>query len=307
MKINVQKYPKPILSPGIFSGNIISSDALWVYHPVIVQKKARNEFRYYMLYTGKGIGFGIEHHTLLAVSKDLRHWKKTGNIVLPNGKEGEWDSDFTAHGFVFGERKKFTMLYDGSRTGDWLEEIGLAESSDLFHWKKDKRNPIFRVGISWWEKRHVSRCIIYKRNGTHFLYYAGHDGQRERIGLATGKTITGINKRLPYPALDVGAKGAWDERSISDPRVIAWKGKYIMFYSGIDARGIERTGVAESRNLMRWKKYARNPVLDVTDGGWDSISASRAFPFVEENRITLFYSGRRNYFYQIGQAEVSIV
>ncbi len=305
MKISVRKYPKPILSPGILAGNLFAPDALWAYHPVVI--RARTIVRYYMVYTGKSIALGIKHHTLLAVSKDLRHWKKKNNVVLPNGNIGEWDSDFTAHGFVFGEGKKFYMLYDGSRVGDWLEEIGLSQSTTFQSWKKHTLNPVFRVGTSWWEKRHVSRCSIYKRNGIYFLYYAGHDGQRERIGLATGKTITGINKRLSDPVLDVGGRGAWDERSISDPRVIAWKGTYIMFYSGIDAKGIERTGLATSSDLTKWKKYAENPILDVSPDSWDAISASRAFPFVEENRITLFYSGRRNYFYQIGQAEVTIV
>ena len=303
MKITVTKYPKPVLSPGIFSGNLAAPDALWAYHPVVIKRG----LRYFMVYTGKSIGLGIKHHTLIATSDNLNDWKKEERVVLPAGKEGEWDSDFTAHGFVFEEGKTFSMLYDGSRVGDWQEEIGLAQSGDLRFWAKHTKNPVFRVGTSRWEKRHVSRCSIFKRQGEYHLYYAGHDGERERIGLATGKTLTSIAKRLPEPVLDVGGRGAWDEKSISDPRVIQWRGEYLMFYSGIDGKGIERTGVATSPDLIHWRKYADNPILDVTGGGWDSISASRAFPFVENNRITLFYSGRKKYFYGIGMAGVAIV
>lgn len=260
-----------------------------------------------MMYTGKSIGGGIGHHTLLATSNNLKDWKKEQDTILANGKKGEWDSDFTAHGFVFDGGKTFSMLYDGSKIGDWLEEIGLAQSRDLRHWVKYAENPVFKVGTSRWEKRHVSRCSIFTQKGEYYLYYAGHDGERERIGLATGKTLTSIAKRLPDPVLDVGGRGAWDEKSISDPRVVAWRGNYVMFYSGIDAKEIERTGAAESRDLIHWKKFAGNPILDVTPGGWDAISASRAFPFVDDSKITLFYSGRKNYFYSIGLADVSIV
>lgn len=303
MKVSIIKYPEPIITAGIFRGQLFAPDALWAYHPVVVKK----EKTYGMFYTGKSIGLGIRHHTLLATSNNLTDWKKEASTVLPNGEEGEWDSDFTAHGYVFEEEKKFSMLYDGSRTGDWREEIGLAQSRDLVHWVKHVKNPIFRVGIFRWEKRHVSRCCIYKHEGTYYLYYAGHDGERECIGLATGTSLTKIAKRLSGPVLDVGGRGAWDEKSISDPRVIRWGGKFLMFYSGIDAKGIERTGVATSSDLIGWTKFVGNPILDVTPGGWDAVSASRAFPFTDGKKLFLFYSGRRKLFYSIGLAEVSIV
>lgn len=302
MNITVTKYAKSILSPGIFSGNIFVPDALWAYHPVVVRFGKRR----LLFYTGKGIGFGIRHYTLAAKGENLTHWIKTGSVILPNGTMHSWDSDFTAHAYIFSDGRKMSMLYDGSRTGDWLEEIGFAVSEDGELWQKDSLNPVFRVGKAWWEKRHVSRCCVFYKKNRYYLYYAGHDGKRERIGLAMGKSLTTLNERVSNPVLDLGAKGSWDEKSISDPRVIAYGGKYFMFYSGIDALGVERTGIAVGTDLVHWKKYADNPVLDVTPGSWDAISASRAFPFVEGKRITLFYSGRKNYFYHIGMADVSI-
>ncbi|MBI5449578.1 hypothetical protein HY948_04685 [Candidatus Gottesmanbacteria bacterium] len=302
MRIQIKKYPKPILSPGIFSGNFFAPDALWAYHPVAVRLGKHR----LLFYTGKSIGLGIRHYTLAARGESLTHWVKTGVVALPNGVEDSWDSDFTAHAYVFDHGKNISMLYDGSRVGDWLEEIGLADSTDGVNWRRYPSNPIFRVGAAWWEKRHVSRCAVYRKKGIYYMYYAGHDGERERVGLATGKTLSSITTRFPKPVLDVGSAGAWDEKSISDPRVIEYGGVYVMFYSGIDASGIERTGAAESRDLIHWKKYSANPVLDVTWGSWDAISASRACPYREGNRLVLYYSGRKNYFYQIGMADVSI-
>lgn len=302
MKIKIIKYSQPILSPTFKTFNLIASDAFWAYHPCVIKRKNS----YYLFYTGKSLNSGIQHDTLLAKSRNLTTWQKFSKPIIDRGELADWDSDFTAHAFIFEDKGKYFMFYDGSQRGNWLEEIGLAESKNLINWKKYNSNPIFKVGSQWWERRHVSRCCLYKNQGTYYLYYAGHDGQAERIGLAWSKNLYAPKRKLPNPILDLGKKGQWDEKSISDPRVIALANNYLMFYSGIDAGGIERTGIAQSHDLVHWKKYAGNPVLNVTHRGWDATSASRAFPFIANDRLFLFYSGRSRYFYQIGLAEIII-
>lgn len=301
MKIVVEKSKKPILSNGLQSLRLFSFDSLWAYHPCVLEWKGK----YFLFYTGKSMKRGIAHQIGVAVSPDLVEWKKIKGSILKEGKKGEWDSDFVAHAFVFKEKDRFYMLYDGSRRGKWLEEIGLAQSSDLTHWTKYPNNPVFKIGKNWWEKKHVSRCFMLKENGIYYLYYAGHDGERERIGLAMGKNVFKLT-RFENPVLDVGGKGAWDEKSISDPRVLKYKGKYLMFYSGIDAKGVERMGLAESSDLIHWKKYAKNPILDVSANGWDSISAARGDVKSFGKNFYVFYSSRKKYFYKIGMAKLFI-
>ncbi len=252
------------------------------------------------------IGMGINDNIGVAISKNLKEWKKMKDPVIRRGKDGDWDSEFLAHCFVFKDRKKFYMLYDGSKKGEWLESIGLAESTNLTEWKKYKDNPIFRVSKNWWEKRHVSRCCIFKERDLYYLYYAGHDGERERIGMAKGRTLFTLSRFLDDPIIDVGKKNDWDERSISDPRVIKYKDRYLMFYSGIDKKGIERAGLAISKDLFSWKKYKKNPILDVSASSWDKISAARADIKMFSNRLYIFYSGRKNFFYNIGIADLEI-
>lgn len=302
MNITVVKRQTPILTAGIMKADLFSADSLWAYHPVVVKYKDG----YAMLYTGKRLGIGIAHHTLLATSNDLLLWDKKGE-VLKKGTGDAWDSDFTAHGFIYKERHGYAMLYDGSKEGDWLEEIGLAESADMVTWKKHPKNPVFTVDRdSWWEWRHVSRCCIFSHKGFTYLFYAGHDGTRERIGVARGKTLTSLERFQKEPILTVGKKGAWDEKSISDPRVISWKDRFLMFYSGIDRYGIERIGVAISKDLVTWRKYTDNPVLDISKDGWDKVSASRADIRSYDNKLHIFYSGKRNYIYSIGYGEIHI-
>ena len=301
MKFTVEKEGRPIIKKGLGKLDVFSFDSLWTYHPCVLEWKEK----YYLFYTGKRLKKGIAHQIGLAVSFDLLKWNKMVNPILREGKKGEWDSDFAAHAFVFKDKGRFYMLYDGSRKENWLEEIGLAESQDLIHWEKYAGNPIFKVGKNWWERKHVSRCFLFKEKGIYYLYYAGHDGQRERIGMAKGKSIFKL-ERFEEPVLDVGEKGSFDEKSISDPRIIKYHGGYLMFYSAVDGKGIERMGVAESSDLVTWKKYAKNPLLDVSSNGWDKISAARGDVKLFGKDLYLFYSGRRKHFYNIGMAKLSI-
>lgn len=308
MKFSVVKNKRPIILPGIKRFNPFGFDALWAYQPSVIYHKKK----FYLFYTGRNmsisrLGMGINDNIGFAISSDLKTWKKMNGTIIKTGKNSDWDSEFLAHCFVFKDGNTFKMLYDGSRKGTWLEEIGLTVSKDLVSWKKERKNPIFKVGSNWWEKRHVSRCCVFKDKGIYYLYYAGHDGQRERIGMAKGKNLLALKRVFRNPVLDIGKKGAWDETSISDPRVIKHKNYYLMFYSGVDTKNVERMGVAISRNLISWKKYERNPILDVSENGWDKTSTARADIRVFDGKIFIFYSGRRSFFYNIGMAILTIL
>jgi predicted GH43/DUF377 family glycosyl hydrolase len=303
MKIKIKKVEKPIIEKGIEHFKFFDWDSLWVYHPCVVEHNKE----FYLIYTGKSIKRGVSHKIGIAVSKDLNSWQKLdSNPLLNEGKDGEWDNDFVAHAYVFKDKDKFYMLYDGSKKGDWLESIGLAESKNLTDWKKYSGNPIFKVAANWWENHHVSRCCVFKENGVYYLYYAGHDGERERIGAARGESLLRLKRCFGRPILDIGKEGEWDEKSVSDPRVIKYNQTYLMFYSGIDNRGVERMGLAISNDLLSWKKYKKNPILDVSAQSWDKIAAARADIRIFRNRFYIFYSGKKNFFYNIGIAYLEI-
>lgn len=302
MKFLIKKNKKPIIENSLQSLKPFKWDSLWAYHPSVIEKDGE----YYCIYTGKSLRPGISHNIGIAVSSDLEKWKKLPSPILKLGNKGDWDDDFLAHAYIFKEEQKFYMLYDGSKKGKWLEEIGLAESKDLIHWKKCPKNPIFKIGTEWWENSHVSRCCVFKENDKYFLYYAGHDGQRERIGFATGKSLTSLKRYSKDPVLSLGKAGEWDGKSVSDPRVIKHKGVYYMFYTGLDKNKIERVGIALSRDLYSWKKYKDNPILDVSKNNWDKISAGRSGFLLVNGKIYIFYSGRKKLLYSIGLAELKI-
>ncbi len=234
MKVTVIKRKQPIIKNALsINGNIFAWDSLWAYHPVFVTYKGE----YYFTYTGKRFGKGVKHQIGFAKSKDLKTWEKLKqNPIFTESAKG-WDDDFVAHGYIYQKKNMYYMYYDGSKKGDWLEEIGLATSTDLIHWERHPKNPVFTLGKLWWEKRHVSRCCIYKEKNMYYMFYAGNDGKWERIGIASSKSLTSFNRLSKEPVLSTGKPGEWDEMSISDPRVLKYKNKYLMFYSRFNTLG----------------------------------------------------------------------
>ncbi len=290
----------PLLSVRRLRIPFLSWDGLWVYHPNIIRKDGK----FYMLYTGRG-GLRLKHQIGLAMSDDLLIWKKyRQNPVFKIGSAGEWDDEFVAHGYVFSEENKYYMYYSGCPGNIWREEIGLAISEDLITWQRYGNNPIIRVGkAGTWEGNHVSRCQVIKINSKYHLYYAGHDGGGERIGLATSENLHKWKKYASNPVLDLGPKGSWDERSISDPRINSIGKMYVMQYSGYDANGTGRIGFAYSEDSLNWKKFKENPVIGVGRGrDWDRSEVCRADIIKVKDKWMVFYSGFNGINFGIGLA-----
>lgn len=303
IQFRITKLPHPIIKPAVVNGKLLAWDALWAYHPRLIQRAER----YYLFYTGKSSRPGIAHSIGLATSSDLKNWVKyRKNPVFSRGEEKAWDDDFVAHPYIFADKGKYYMCYDGSSKNIWKEEIGLATSKDLIRWKRTSRKPILTVGNAWWENRHVSRCCVYKKKGTYYLFYAGNDGRRERIGLAVGKDLLHLKRYSTNPIFELGNSGSWDDTCVTDPLVIRFKSLYLLFYTGVSRSGIEQIGVAVSNNLLSWTRYEHNPVVEVSPKGWDSHYSSRFDVQIINGKIYIVYSGKSTFLISIGLAEGTV-
>lgn len=308
-QIIVEKYESSILEPKGFPfwylfGNW---EGRWVYHPQII---VRNR-KYYMFYSGKAgySGFQMRHDIGIAISGDLRGWKRfeKNPVLSPNADSSRWDSDLVAHSYIIKKNNVYYMFYDGSPKGKWLEGIGLATSKDLINWRKKGKSAVLKSGSFWWEKNHVSRCcVVPGQKGYFYMYYAGHDGICERIGIARSKNLLSWEKFIKEPVLDLGQKGSWDERHISDPRVIKAGNYYLMFYTGYN-RGFKGSiGLAYSKDMITWKRYS-DPVLSYgKKGDWDQDEAGRADILSVDGQYYIFYSGRKGMFFRIGYAKLNM-
>ena len=97
---------------------------------------------YYLTYTAFD---GHSAQLALATSMDLIHWDRKG-VLLPAYK-GTWNTQWTKSGAIVPQQVngKWWMYYLGTRTdsdGKPRDYMGLAESSDLLHWKDATSKPV---------------------------------------------------------------------------------------------------------------------------------------------------------------------
>lgn len=89
----------------------------------------------------------------------------------------------------------------------------------------------------------------------YLMYYAGYDGEKEVIGMATSENGIEWLKHSKNPVLDAGKNEDWDGKQTSNPSVLFKNGIFHMWYQGKDSNGICRVGYATSKNGVHWKKH----------------------------------------------------
>jgi len=188
----------PILSPGPAG----EWDDGFVVDPYVVKVGAT-----YFVYYG---GFGTGPQGLgLATGSKLTELTKYGRI-LDLGSPGAWDDYEISCGAVLYLNGLWRLYYYGSPDGTKYE-VGLALSTDGYHWSKYKNNPILEVGESGqWDDTEVAHPEIVYLNGVFYLFYHGYGGAGtpHRTGLAISRDGVNFRKIPENPIIDVGT--TWD-------------------------------------------------------------------------------------------------
>lgn len=111
----------------------------------------------------------------------------------------------------------------------------------------------------------------------------------EPTGLATSRDLTSWTRASSPPVLPVRGAGAFDERFVSDPRVLRDGDCWVMFYFGLAADGHAREGYATSSDL-RTRKKAPELLLDIgAAGSIDSVHAHKPSIVYWDSRLEHFY------------------
>lgn len=103
-------------------------------------------------------------------------------------------------------------------------------------------------------------------------------------------------------AIGKGEPSAWDGFGVITPYLAAIDGKYYLCYTGTSAakpfqsRGPDGTlrhiGIAVADNPHGpWQKFPGNPVLNPTEGAWDSLIVDDAHIIVRNGQYWLYYKG----------------
>jgi hypothetical protein len=252
-------------------------------------------------------------------------------LLKGTGDKHDFDGISVDDPIVFRADGRFYMLYIGfDGTG---YQTGLASSEDLLHWKRvalvGPRDP-----ASKWTKYNLALSSILrdknlhgtgealKVNGRYLGAWnaypgAGYEEGAAVIGLATSDDLR--HWTLGEPILLPSDGAAWEHGGLYRPDLLLEKGTYYLYYNAktdplpkSEGGGWhEQTGVATSKDLKVWTRYAGNPILpngprgsatypagnplhDVTPATADSRDSRFASnPYVVKNgrQFGMFYFG----------------
>lgn len=188
-------------------------------------------------------------------------------------------------------------------------QTGLAKSDDLVSWEKvgcilrrDPDSPIrkYNVAMNWIlrENSMTSPGELVRVDGKFVGAYHAYPGSGYEtgpavIGLAYSKDLLHCEPGEPILRPEDGAE--WERGGLYKPCLLRDRGTYYLFYNAknhVSGRWNEQTGIAMSKDLKSWIRYAENPILrNGGPGAYDEHFASDPCVLRNGEEWAFFYFG----------------
>jgi len=258
----------------------ISVDCPFVFH---------HDGRFYMTFVAYD---GMGYQTGLASSTDLVNWKNQGCILkrdpaLPFLKYNVAMNWILRENGLYsrGELKKVGGEYLGvyhAYPNQGLEQgaavIGLCRSKDLHNWTAEPPCLKPEDGAPWEHGGLYKPCLV-EYEGTYYIFYNAKNrtdsAWHEQTGVATSKDLKQWTRYEGNPVIRNGGPGSPDERFASDPCVLQDGKQWVLFYFGLDARGVARDLAAAGPDLFHYTKCDRILIDVGPKGSIDSAYAHK--------------------------------
>ena len=193
----------------------------------------------------------------------------------------------------------WVMLYAGY--GEGLVRIGRATSEDGQVWTRSGSSPVFELGDDWDSFGALPGSVERLDSGEWRLWYAGSNGERYRIGIATssdGQQFVQAREDAGW-VFGTGSAGDWDDTSVYHPWVVNTGDTLHLWYVGYDGEST-RIGHARADGDIDDFERDSDPADDETTvslfggalGSFDYGGVERPVAFQpEEGEWALFYRG----------------
>ena len=235
-------------------------------------------------------------------------------VLKATSSKGDFDEQSIDDPIVFRANGEFNMLYIGfDGTG---YQTGLATSPDLLSWtRKALVGP--RDPASKYTKYNLALSSVLRDKNLHgkgeaikvdgrFLAAwhaypsAGYEEGAAVIGLAWSRDL--LHWELTDPILFPQDGAPWEHGGLYRPDLLLDNGTYYLFYNaktdtlpkGEGGGWHEQSGVATSKDLKTWTRYAGNPILRVGSkegNARDSRFASNPFVIKNGHEYAMYYFG----------------
>ena len=192
---------------------------------------------------------GGSHYLGYATSPDGLHWTRwPGNPLTSRG----WVEDM----MVVKQAGTYYMFAEGPEN----TTAHLLTSKDRLHWQEQGDLDIRYVNGKPLRKGNYGTPVAWFEDKVWNLFYENGDAA---VWLARSRDAKVWTNVQDEPVLRPGP-AAYDPKLIAMDQVIKCRGRYYGYYHGLGPHGWNSC-VAMSEDLVHWKKYPRNPIVDGGD------------------------------------------
>lgn len=203
-----------------------------------------------------------------------------------------WYNQAVWYPSVIKDGTTFKMWFTGTNTDD-EDRIGYATSSNGESWTI-QQTPVFEAAPtpgSWDSGGIWHHCVI--KDGTDYkMFYTAYEtaaGTDDRIGLAHSTDGLVWTREAANPVVGNGPGGSWYEVAVYSGTVLTTGSTYKMWFSGVDASGVIRTGYTASSDCVTWDTPSL--VLDAGPKVYDSYGALLPSVVLDGENYHMYYVG----------------
>ncbi len=209
--------------------------------PRTLRKKGGNYYSLYGAYPRQG-GYELRPgYEGVASSEDGLSWKRAKDApILSVHQEdcGAWEKDCIYQPWLVEHEGRFLNFYNAAR--GHIEQIGLALSDDLLHWRRHGRNPVIPNGPKGSYNEKFSSDGKVFRDGDHWvMFFFG-------VGRGGAHIMTAFSRNLrdwtadPEPLYKAGGNPSGLDKKYAHKISLVWNPgnkTYYMFYNAVGNKG----------------------------------------------------------------------
>jgi predicted GH43/DUF377 family glycosyl hydrolase len=203
-----------------------------------------------------------------------------------------WYNEAVWYPAVVKDGTTFKMWFTGTNT-DNEDGIGYATSSNGESWTIHQ-TPVFEAAPApgSWDCGGVWHHCVLKDTADFKMFYTGYGaapGVDDRIGLAYSVDGLVWTREAANPVVSAGAAGTWYEKAVYSGTVVTTGGTYMMWFSGVSASGVIRTGCTASSDCITWGTPSL--VLDAGPKVYDMYGALLPSVVFDGADYHMYYTG----------------
>ena len=210
--------------------------------PRLLKKRAGRFWTLYGCYAKQG-GYEIDPgYEGVASSEDGLAWQRAKDQYILSVHEpdvGDWEKHCIYQPWLVEYEGRFYNFYNAKHMPDWIEQMGMATSKELFNWKRYEGNPIVSVRSGGYDAQFCSDGKVF-RDGDHWvMFYFGVGKEGAHIMAACSRDLLHWTAH-PEPLYKAGGHpGGLDTQYAHKISLIynSNNGTFYMYYCAVGNKG----------------------------------------------------------------------